>query len=99
MKTKTQAIFLNPFIFCSYYTGKFVVYPFVYEKTIGSYPFVNGLNRFAHLCMFLESISADGVNFVFVRVGGAGSLRTWLGCGYQEQENQVREGTSVKKTR
>ncbi len=44
--------------------------------------------------MYSGSIAAGGVNFFFVRQGGAGPLRTWLGCGYQEQENQVREGTS-----
>ncbi len=49
-KTEAQAIFLNPF-FCSSCKRNFVVYPFVYKETNGSYPFANGLQGLAHLWM------------------------------------------------
>jgi hypothetical protein len=45
----TQAIYLNPFTVRSSCIRKFVVRPFVDEKTNGSYPFANGLNGHAHL--------------------------------------------------
>ncbi len=52
-KMEAQAIFLNPFTVCSSCKRKlrkFVLYPFVYKETNGSYTFANGLNRLAHLC-------------------------------------------------
>ncbi len=39
-KTEAQAIFLNPFIVSLSCKRKFVVCPFVYEETNGSYPFL-----------------------------------------------------------
>ncbi len=36
-------VFLNPFTVCLSCKGKFIVCPFVSEKTNGSYPFANGL--------------------------------------------------------
>jgi hypothetical protein len=53
-KSEAQAIFLNLFTVCSSCKRKFVVCPFVYEETNGSYPFasgLNGLNGLAHLCL------------------------------------------------
>ncbi len=47
-----QAIFLNPFTICSSCKWKFVIRPLVYEERNGSYPFANGPNRRAHLCLF-----------------------------------------------
>jgi hypothetical protein len=50
-KTEVQVIVLNPFTLCSLCKWKFVVCPFVYIQTKGSYPFANrlsgldGLNR------------------------------------------------------
>jgi hypothetical protein len=52
-KTEAQAIFLNPFTFCSSCKQKFVICPFVNEETNRSYPFAHGLNRLnglAYLC-------------------------------------------------
>ncbi len=46
-----QATFLNPFTVCSSCKRKFVLCLFVYEETNGSYPFSNGLNGLAHLCI------------------------------------------------
>ncbi len=48
-KTEAQAIFRNPFTGCSSYKRKFVVCPFVYEETNGSYPFANGLDGIAYI--------------------------------------------------
>jgi hypothetical protein len=55
--SEAQAIFLNPFTVCC--EKRFVVCPFVYDKTNGSYPFANGLNglsRLAHLRLFINSL-------------------------------------------
>ncbi len=46
-KTEAQAIFLNSFTVCSSCKRKFVICPFVYEETNGSYLFANGLSRLA----------------------------------------------------
>ncbi len=51
-ETEAQSIFLDPFTVCPSCQLKFVVCPFVYEETSGSYPFANGPNRLnglAHL--------------------------------------------------
>ncbi len=51
-KMEAQSIFLNPFTICSSFKRKFVVCPFDYEETNGSYPFgneLNGVSGFAHL--------------------------------------------------
>ncbi len=40
-----QTIFLNPFTCFAECKSKFVVCPFVYKETNGSYPYANGLNR------------------------------------------------------
>ncbi len=45
---EAQAIFPNLFTICC---CSFVVRPFVDEETNGSYPFANGLNGLAHLCL------------------------------------------------
>ncbi len=42
-------IFLHPFTICSSCKQKFVLCPFVYEETNGSYPFENIRNRRGHL--------------------------------------------------
>jgi hypothetical protein len=47
-KMEAQVIFLILFTICSSYKRKFVVGPFVYEETHGSYSFANGLNGLAH---------------------------------------------------
>ncbi len=52
-KMEARAIFLYPFTVCSSCKWKFVICPFVYEETNGSYLFSNGLNSLnglAHLC-------------------------------------------------
>jgi hypothetical protein len=49
-KVKAWAIFLNPLTICSLCKRKFVIGPFVYKETSGSYLFANGLNGLAHLC-------------------------------------------------
>jgi hypothetical protein len=50
-KTEAQVIFHNPFTVCS---PKFVLCPFVYKETKGSYPFANGLNGLAHLWCLVD---------------------------------------------
>ncbi len=49
-KMEDQAIFLDSFTVYSLCKRKFVVCPFVYKETKGSYPFANGLTGLAHLC-------------------------------------------------
>jgi hypothetical protein len=51
-KTEAQTITLNLFTVCSSCKGKFVVCPFVYEETNGSYPFSNGLKGLADLYLY-----------------------------------------------
>ncbi len=51
-KTEAQTIILNLFTVCSSCKRKFVVCPFVYKETNGSYPFSNGLRGLAHLCLY-----------------------------------------------
>jgi hypothetical protein len=52
-KTKSQAIFLNLLTVCSSYKQKFVIFPFVFKETNGSYSFANGLNGLAYPYMLL----------------------------------------------
>ncbi len=57
-KTKAIVIFLNPFAVCSLCKLEFVIRPFSYKETIGSYLFadgLNGLNRLAHLWVWSNS--------------------------------------------
>ncbi len=51
--TEAQVIFLNLLIVCSSCKWKLVVCPLVYEETKRSYPFANGLNGLAQLCMYI----------------------------------------------
>jgi hypothetical protein len=53
-KRKPRLFSFHPFTVCSLCKQKFVVYPFVYEETNGSYPFskrLNGLNRLNRLAL------------------------------------------------
>jgi hypothetical protein len=52
--------FLNLFTICSSCKRKFVVCPFVDEETNESYPFANGLNGIAHLCLHLRIVMSRG---------------------------------------
>ncbi len=53
-KTEAQAICLNPFTVCSSSERKFVICPYVYKQTNGSYLFANGLNGLAHLWFYIH---------------------------------------------
>ncbi len=54
-ETEARAYFLNPFTAHSSYKWKFVVCPFVDKKQTG-YPFVNGLNGLAHICLPIKKV-------------------------------------------
>jgi hypothetical protein len=74
-KTEVQVIVLNPFTLCSLCKWKFVICPFVYIQTKGSYPFANrlsglnglnrldGLNRLVHLWIWYVTVAGHPVSF------------------------------------
>jgi hypothetical protein len=50
-RNRSPGDFPNPFSFCSLCKRKFVGCSFLDKETSGSYPFANGLNGLAHLCL------------------------------------------------
>jgi hypothetical protein len=60
---RKQVIFLNPFTVCSLCKRKFVVCPFGDEETNRNYPFANGLNGLAYLCLLCNTSNSTGIPY------------------------------------